>query len=425
MIFDSGQPVLSGCPFPTKGAQMEQKPITILIVDDDAASRESIRNMTAKMYPEFIIQETGDAQTGLESFLQHAPDIIFTDLSIPVTAGMDGFSMAAKAKALNPDVIIVALTADRDIKVAMRSMEIGIDHYVEKPLVYARLCAIADKSIKAITERRHREQMENELELQRIQLKAANELLEQRILERTADLEAAIREMESFSYSVSHDLRAPLRHISCFCSILTEEHAGEFSGKTRDYLGRICMASKTMGTLIDHLLELSRVTRKEINLTRVDLSAAAASTLLMYHETEPERVVEEQIDSGLIVSGDQYLLKQLLDNLLGNAWKYTSKKPVARIEFSRCSMAGDQVYFVRDNGAGFDMSYHKNLFKAFERLHGAEYEGVGIGLATAQRIIHRHGGRIWAEGSVDKGATIYFTLPPGPAGSRVRKQQIK
>lgn len=262
--------------------------------------------------------------------------------------------------------------------------------------------------VRNITERK---QMQDALLRNQEDLKLANELLEQRVSERTADLEAAIREQESFSYSVSHDLRAPLRHINCFSAILIEEHSEDLPVQARSFLDRICTASSRMGSLIDHLLELSRVTRMPLEVGTVDLSELAAMTLRMFQETDPGRSAEQVIEQGITVLGDQALLRQLLENLLGNSWKYTSKKPSARIEFGRCLLCGQEAYFVKDNGAGFDMAYRQKLFDTFGRLHGAEYEGVGIGLATAQRIVERHGGRIWAEGEVDLGATFYFTLP--------------
>lgn len=262
--------------------------------------------------------------------------------------------------------------------------------------------------IRDITEQK---QMQRDLLRSKDELKLANELLEHRVSQRTSDLQAAIREQESFSYSVSHDLRAPLRHINSFSSILEEEYAGSLPPQACEYLGRIRGASSRMGALIDHLLELSRVTRAEMQLGKVDLSALAAATLRMFEETEPHRTVEQCVEPGIVALGDQQLLGQLLENLLGNAWKYTSGKSPARIEFARTVVSGREAYSIRDNGAGFDMKYKENLFKAFERLHGSDFEGIGIGLASAQRIIQRHGGDIWAEGEVGLGATFYFTLP--------------
>lgn len=236
------------------------------------------------------------------------------------------------------------------------------------------------------------------------------QLLEQRVVERTAALEAAIREQESFSYSVSHDLRAPLRHINSFSAILMADHAEELSAEARDCLERICAASNKMGALIDHLLNLSKVAKADIKRQNVNLSKMAASTLRMFQETEPDRRAELIVEPGITALGDRTLLRQLFQNLLGNAWKYTSKKNPARIEFGRTHHLGKDAYFVKDNGAGFDMAYGGKMFNPFERLHGTEYEGVGIGLATVQRIVERHGGTIWAEGRVGEGATFYFTM---------------
>ena len=256
-----------------------------------------------------------------------------------------------------------------------------------------------------------RKLMQDALDKKRNDLKLANQLLDQKVSERTADLEAAIQAQESFSYSVSHDLRAPLRHINSFSAILEEDHGGEFSAQARSYLNRIRHASSRMGSLIDHLLELSRVNRMEIRMETVELSELALAALCMFQEIEPQRRAEHVIEPGLVVQGDHALLRQLLENLLGNSWKYTANKWPSRIEFGRTRISGVEVFYVKDNGAGFDMAYKDKLFNAFERLHGCEFEGIGIGLATAKQIVQRHGGTIWAEGAVNRGATFYFTLP--------------
>ena len=254
-------------------------------------------------------------------------------------------------------------------------------------------------------------QMEENLRQYQNRLELANETLEQRVLERTEELKSAIREQEAFSYSVSHDLRAPLRHINSFSAILLEECGVDLPDEGRAYLQRICAASSKMGALIDDLLELSRVARTAINLEPVPLSEFAVQILQMYQETEPHRVLRSSVVEGVTVLGDRVLLRQLLENLLGNAWKYTSEEASARIEFGVTRIAGAEAFFVKDNGVGFDMVYKEKLFRAFERLHGSEFPGSGVGLATSERIIKRHGGSIWAEGKVGDGATFYFTLP--------------
>lgn len=254
-----------------------------------------------------------------------------------------------------------------------------------------------------------------EQDLRRYQSKLAemNESLEQRVTERTQELKLSIREQEAFSYSVSHDLRAPLRHINSYSAILREDYAENLPPDALKYLERICEASSRMGTLIDHLLELSKVSRAKFKVEPVNLSALAEKILSSYRELEPDRTVELSIVEGATVLGDSTLLYQLLENLLSNAWKYTSKRSSACIEFGIQEGTEMTVFYVRDNGSGFDMGYKERLFRAFERLHGSEFDGLGIGLATAQRIIKRHGGKIWAEGRVGEGATFYFTLPVG------------
>jgi PAS domain S-box-containing protein len=239
-----------------------------------------------------------------------------------------------------------------------------------------------------------------------------NAELEQRVRERTGELEAANRELESFSYSVSHDLRAPLRSIDGFGQALLEDYAGVLDETGRGYLQRVRSASQRMAQLIDDLLELSRVTRSEMRRDTVDLSAMAREIAAGLGSTHPERRVEWAIDQGVTARGDPRLLRQALENLLGNAWKYTGKQPDARIEFGVVESGAETVYFVRDNGAGFEMAYAEKLFTPFQRLHSAhEFEGTGIGLATVQRVLRRHGGRVWAKAEVGGGATFYFSLP--------------
>jgi PAS domain S-box-containing protein len=231
------------------------------------------------------------------------------------------------------------------------------------------------------------------------------------IEESSARLAATNKELEAFSYSVSHDLRSPLRSIDGFSQALLEDYQEKLDDKGQDYLNRLRGASQKMGELIDGLLKLSRLTRSEMHLETVDMSALAEEITARLQETQPERRVKFVIDKGLAVNGDPQLLRALLENLLGNAWKFTSKNPKAKIEFSLDHNGDKKAYFIKDNGAGFDMNYAEKLFSVFQRLHDiSEFPGTGIGLATVQRIINRHGGTIRAEGAVGKGATFYFTL---------------
>jgi PAS domain S-box-containing protein len=235
--------------------------------------------------------------------------------------------------------------------------------------------------------------------------------IEEEIAHRSAELEAANRELEAFSYSVSHDLRAPLRGIDGFSQALLEDYGSKLDATGQDYLQRVREATKRMGLLIDDLLSLSRMTRAEMHRESIDLSQMAITIASELHSGQPERKVDFVVDPRLHAEGDTRLLRVVLENLIGNSWKFTSRQESGCIEFGRTEANGDSAFFVRDNGAGFDQTHAGKLFGAFQRLHAmSEFPGTGIGLATVQRIIHRHGGKVWAEGAVGKGATVYFTL---------------
>lgn len=245
------------------------------------------------------------------------------------------------------------------------------------------------------------------------EIKKINEELERRVKERTAQLEAANKELEAFSYSVSHDLRAPLRSIDGFSSALMEDYGDCLDSQGQDYLQRVRTASQRMAQLIDDLLNLSRVSRSEICKEKMNLSNMAQEIMAEFQRDEPDRNVKFNYMTDLVVEGDVRLLRIMMENIIGNAWKFTSKNPYAIIEFGLHKKEGDEkpVFYIRDDGAGFDMAYANKLFGPFQRLHSTdEFSGTGIGLATVARIINRHGGKVWAEGEIEKGSTFYFSL---------------
>ena len=254
---------------------------------------------------------------------------------------------------------------------------------------------------------RYANELEQRVEARTHELQERHEALRRN----AAELLAANSELDAFAYSVSHDLRAPLRSIDGFSQVLLEDYATKLDESGQDSLRRVRAASQRMGILIDDLLKLARVTRAEMRTEPVDLSDMARDIVNELQRTAPERQVACAIAPGLTAEGDARLLRVVLDNLLRNSWKYTAKQPEPRVEFGSVEANGGRAFMVRDNGAGFDMKYADKLFGVFQRLHSAaDFEGTGVGLATVRRIINRHGGRIWAEGAVGQGATFYFTL---------------
>jgi len=318
-------------------------------------------------------------------------------------------------------IISVVLLASSSVALLISSRLQGkitqpLFHLVETAQTVSRE---RDYSIRAVTES-HDEmgllvsafnEMLAQIQQRDTALRKSSDEMEQRVNDRTEELNAANKELEAFSYSVSHDLRAPLRSIDGFSLAMLEDCAAALDQQGREYLERIRVNSQRMAQLIDDLLNLSRVTRCDIQRNPVDLSALASAIAVELQGTSPDRQAEFVIAPSVVAEGDAHLIRVVLENLLGNAWKFTSKQVRTAIEVGAVPHGRTKAFFVRDNGAGFDMAHAGKLFGAFQRIHAAtDFEGTGIGLATVQRIIHRHGGRVWAESAVDSGATFYFTL---------------
>lgn len=266
--------------------------------------------------------------------------------------------------------------------------------------------AAAFDDMAASLEHRIQERTRTEEEVRLLNVK-----LERKVQERTSQLEIANRELEAFSHSISHDLRAPLRSIYGFSQVLVEDYAGRLDTQAKDYIERVHNATARMATLIDDLLELSRITRAQIHSRKIDLSKLGQEIVTELQKQQGDRIVEVVIQPGLTAEGDPQLLRVVLRNLLNNAWKFTAKQAQAKVEFGVSDTDQGTVYFVRDNGAGFNMAHAHKLFGVFQRLHAvSEFPGTGVGLASVQRIVQRHGGRVWGEGAVGKGATFYFIL---------------
>jgi signal transduction histidine kinase len=379
--------------------------VNILLVDDQPANLMAMEAMLQGLGQNLIRAESG--REALKWLLTHEFAVILLDVKMPE---MDGFETAAliRQRDKSRHTPILFLTAnDNSQTQVVRGYAVGAVDYLVKPVVPE---FVRSKVAVFVELAKKTELLRRQTQLLVESEQAALELAETRA-ELVRDLEHKNRELESFSYAVSHDLRAPLRRIDNFSRAVIESQADRLDEAGRRYLERVREASQHMSQLIDDVLYLSRVTRADLRDHDVDLSALATLILTRLHESEPSRTVEVKVRPGVIVTGDGQLLRIALENLLENAWKFTGRQAQARIEFGVTNASGEPTYFVRDNGAGFDMTYVDRLFGPFQRLHPqGEFPGSGIGLATVQRIIHRHGGRVWAEGLIGQGATFQFTL---------------
>ena len=358
--------------------------VKLLLVDDHAENLLALEAILEAPGQELVLAKSG--AEALRQLLHHDFAVIILDVMMP---GMDGFETAAlirqrERSRYTPIIFLTAL--GRSEEALFRGYDVGAVDYLVKPIVPAVL-----KSKVAVF----------------VQLKRQSELLEQKNIE----LNAMIQELEAFSYTVAHDLRAPLARIDGFSQAVLELQGDRLDEEGKRYLQRVRAGTQRMCRLVDDLLMLSRVSRHELRCERVDLSAMASSIAGDLRQREPLRDVDFVIPPGLAVLGDPDLLHSALFNLLDNAWKFTRKHAHARIELGGMEIGGELVHFVRDDGAGFDMASGDRLFHAFQRLHSSsDFPGSGVGLATVARIVKRHGGRLWAESAPEQGATFSFTF---------------
>ncbi|HWN17882.1 MAG TPA: response regulator [Gemmatimonadales bacterium] len=379
--------------------------VNILLVDDQPANLVALEAILHGLGQNLIKAESG--REALKWLLTHDFAVILLDVKMPEMDGFETATLIRERDKSRHTPILFLTAADKSQDHAVRGYAVGAVDYLVKPVVpefvRSKVAVFVELAKKSELLRRQTQLLvESE--------QAARELAETRA-ELVRDLEHKNRELESFSYAVSHDLRAPLRRIDSFSRAILESQGDQLDDPGRRYLERVREASQQMSQLIDDVLYLSRVTRADLREQDVDLSALATLILSRLQESEPVRKVEVKVRPGVVVTGDGQLLRIALENLLENAWKFTGKQPDSRVEFGVTQASGEPTYFVRDNGAGFDMTYADRLFGPFQRLHAqSEFPGSGIGLATVQRIIHRHGGQVWAEGLVGQGATFQFTL---------------
>jgi len=364
-------------------------PARLLVVDDEVALLKALCD---------TLRDQGYETTGFTSgglalaAMQSAKfDLLLTDLMMP---GMDGIALLEAALETDPELVGVIMTGEGTIATAVDAMQKGALDYIRKPF---RLTVILPVLSRALAMRR---------------LRLENAKLEQSLREHAAELEAANNDLEAFSFSVSHDLRAPLRAIDGYCGIIEEELGDKLDELSRHLFRVVRDSSQRMGILINDLLAFAHLGRQPLSRQPVSISALVHEVVDELRKEHVQRQIEIRVRDLPDGVGDPALLKQVLVNLLSNAFKFTRKTEAAVVEVGCDQSTGESIYFIRDNGAGFDMRHASKLFEPFHRLHGGkEFEGTGVGLSIVNRVIRKHGGRIWAEAEVDKGATFYFTLP--------------
>jgi len=361
----------------------------ILIVDDETAQMQALCNTLGDQGYE--THGFTDGVTALEALGKAKFDLLLADLMMP---GMDGIALLQAAKQLDRDIVGIIMTGEGTITSAVAAMKTGALDYILKPFKLSVILPVLSRAL-AVRD-----------------LRIANAELERSILERTAELEAANKELEAFAYSVSHDLRSPLLVISGSAEMLLDDYARSIPANAQEIVRNIIMGSERMAQLINDLLRLSHLGRQALAKSSINVTALVREVLAELQREQRDRRIEVQIGDLPDCTGDPALLRQVFTNLLSNAFKFTRGKETPVVEVICQRQAGENIYGVRDNGAGFDMRQAKELFGAFQRFHSAQqFEGTGVGLSIVHRIIQRHGGRVWAEAAPDKGASFHFSIP--------------
>ncbi len=375
---------------------MSNESCKILLVEDNPGDARLILELLKDSgHHCFNIETVDSLALALKRLSAGGIEAILLDLALPDSKGQETFD---KVRARNPMVPIVVLTGVGDETLGLKMVRLGAQDYVAKMELNGFVLA---RSIRYAIERGASEQ----------QIRKFNQDLEIVVKKRTAELQAANEELEAFSYSVAHDLRAPLRHIDGYCSILLETLGTRLDPEAQNYLDRTLRAAKSMAGTIDELLKLARLGRQKLTRHTTSLNAIVDAVVERLAPETAGRVITWNVSTLSTIECDPGLMSQVFVNLLGNSVKYTRARAMATIEVGQTTIDHQLVTFIRDNGAGFDMKYADKLFTAFQRFHRQdEFEGTGVGLATVRRIIQRHGGRIWAESAPDQGATFYFTI---------------
>lgn len=371
--------------------------LSVLIVEDVQDSRDILSDIMRYRCPNVRLFVADNGETGIESFVRNQPDIVITDINMPIA---DGLSMAAEIKATAPATELIVLTAYSETRHLLKAIEIGVSHFIQKPIDTEKFFKVINKVLTSV-------RSEREIARQNEVIRTLNAEL----LQKTEELEQANRELESYDYTVAHDLRSPMVTIRTLSQRLLDAQGNIADSTAMGCVETIHRESVRLDNLVDALLRFSIRARKHPEKRRTNLSDMAHEISRNLLEKEHRNNVTFVIEDAVNGYCDPDLIRIILENLLGNAWKYSAVKDDVRIEFGTINTEEDLVYFVRDNGPGFDEQECERIFAPFQRLqNGGQADGFGIGLATSYRIIHRHGGRIWCDAAKGKGATFFFSL---------------